>query len=220
MLKIFCQNRLSPEGCGGFSFCFLSHNSLFHSLTPSITLLTYHCHCPSLWISMEGAFVLCCHKYCEGQTNYVITISHHIINITINLDICHPNTEMFLNAAFQGVQGNMSNMRSNIGFSFIMTTTVNVNILNQCFPIFGMHQILSTKCLWVQRCRRTWVIRGPILGAFLAGNSCYILHRTNNININPWCCTMVDDKSHILDKPHIGQEGYSMQVCLYLIKQC
>ena len=148
MLKIFCQNRLSPEGCGGFSFCFLSHNSLFHSLTPSITLLTYHCHCPSLWISMEGVFVLCCHKYCEGQTNYVITISHHIINITINLDICHPNTEMFLNAAFQE---DMSNMRPDIGFSFT-TTTVSVNILNQCLAIFGMHQkrpgiSSSAKCL-------------------------------------------------------------------------
>ena len=83
MLKIFCQNRLSLGGLWWVSLCFLSHNSLFHSLALSITLLTYHCHCPSLWISTEGAFVLCCHRYCDGQTNYVITISHHIINMYI-----------------------------------------------------------------------------------------------------------------------------------------
>ena len=31
-----------------------SHNSVFHSVGLPITLLTYHCHCPSLWISIEG----------------------------------------------------------------------------------------------------------------------------------------------------------------------
>ena len=72
------------------------------------------------------------------------------------------------------------------GHELYKRATVNVNKSNRGDPTFENASQIVVNIFWVHWCRRTWVIRaGPILGSFLARNSCYILQRTNNINIDP-----------------------------------
>ena len=118
---------------------------------------------------------------------------------------------MFLNAAFQE---DMSNMRPDIGFSFTRTTA-NVNILNQCLAIFGMHQkrpgiSVSAKCLW--GCIGAGDMSYKSLSNIgLLSCSGQLLHSTagsgtNNININPWCWTVPDKSWENI--AHIGRTSY------------
>ena len=76
------------------SFCFLSHNSLFHSVGLPITLLTYHCHCPPLWISIEGPL-------CSAATDIVrdkqITLLPYLIIMSSILPLTRTFVTLYRN---------------------------------------------------------------------------------------------------------------------------